>query len=179
MNYCSECAAKVSLEIPENDERHRFVCTACQHIHYQNPRVITGCLPIWKDQVLLCKRAIEPRSGLWTLPAGFMENGESLEQGAQRETKEEANALVDNLSLYSVTSLPEINQVYLLYLAYLTEPRFSSGIESLEVQLFNEADIPWQTLAFPIVEKTLRAYFKERLSQQFSVHQWTIFKDNI
>lgn len=167
MNFCSHCGASVSLIIPAGDDRERHVCSQCQTIHYQNPRIITGTLPIFGDQVLLCKRAIEPRSGYWTLPAGFMENGETTEQGAARETWEEAHAKVEITSLYTIFNLPQINQVYFFYLAHMPEAQFSSGIESLQVELFSEAKIPWQQLAFPVVKKTLQHFFNDRKTNDF------------
>jgi ADP-ribose pyrophosphatase YjhB (NUDIX family) len=131
-------------------------------VHYQNPRVVTGCLVEWRDLILLCRRAIEPRRGLWTLPAGFMENGETLEEGASRETWEEARARVDILGPYSIISLPHVNQVYLIFRARLRDGRFGAGEESLETALFAEAEIPWDEIAFPTIERTLRRYFRER-----------------
>jgi ADP-ribose pyrophosphatase YjhB (NUDIX family) len=143
MNYCSSCGARVETKVPEGDTFPRFVCTECHTIHYQNPRIIAGTLPVWQDQVLLCKRAIAPRHGYWTLPAGFLENSETIAAGAARETMEEANAQVSDLSLYSVFSLPHISQVYTFFKADLEGPSYSSGPESLEVELFFEQDIPW------------------------------------
>lgn len=169
MKFCSECGGTIELRIPAGDDRKRFVCSACEHIHYVNPRVIVGCLPIHEGQVLLCKRAIEPRRGLWTLPAGFMENGESTADGAARETWEEAEARVSNLQLYRVFDLPQISQVYLFYLCDLDEGRFGVGTESLETALYSEADIPWEEIAFPVVSKTLKAYFNDRAGGEFPV----------
>ena len=170
MKFCSACGASVDYKVPEDDSRERAVCSNCGAIHYQNPKVITGTLPIWKDQVLLCKRAIEPRRGYWTLPAGFMENGETAETGGARETMEEANAAVENPSLYTVFSLPHISQVYMFFKADLVGPTYSSGSESLEVALFLEHEIPWDELAFPVVNKTLEHYFADRANNAFPVH---------
>lgn len=163
MNYCNQCGEKVVLEIPRNDNRLRFVCSSCDFIHYQNPNIIAGVLPLIIDndgieKVLLCRRAIEPRHGFWTLPAGFMENEETLEEAAARESHEEANLKLDKLKLYMVTSLPYISQVYMIYIGQ-AENSFSPGVESLETQLFTESEIPWDQLAFPIVGKTLKNYF--------------------
>ncbi len=171
MKFCSTCGATVTVRIPDGDNRERHVCTSvdCAAIHYQNPRIVTGCLPVWEDRVLLCQRAIDPRRGYWTLPAGFLENGESITAGAMRETREEANASVSNLRLYTVYSLPHISQAYMFYLADLDAPSFESGVESLDVQLFEEADIPWEDLAFPVIKLSLEAYFADRDSQQFPV----------
>ena len=170
MKFCSACGASVAYQVPEDDNRERAVCTECGTIHYQNPKIIAGTLPVWKDQVLLCKRAIEPRRGYWTLPAGFMENGETAEAGGARETMEEANASVENPNLYTVFSLPHISQVYMFFKADLRGPSYSSGPESLEVELFSENDIPWDELAFPVITKTLKHYFTDRLGGSFPVH---------
>ena len=170
MKFCSACGASVVYQVPEDDSRERAVCTDCGTIHYQNPKIITGTLPVWGDQVLLCKRAIEPRRGYWTLPAGFMENGETAEAGGARETMEEANASVENPNLYTVFSLPHISQVYMFFKADLVGPSYSSGPESLEVELFSENDIPWDELAFPVITKTLKHYFADRTGDIFPVH---------
>jgi len=169
MKFCSQCGNTVSLRIPEDDNRERFICDTCHYIHYTNPRIITGCLPIYEDKVLLCKRAIEPRKGWWTLPAGFMENGETSEQGAIREAMEEANANLKLQGLYTLFNLPSISQVYFFYRAQLTDLNYASGSESLEVKLFSENEIPWDELAFPVIHKTLTYYFTDRVSQQFPV----------
>ena len=170
MKFCSACGASVVYQVPEDDSRERAVCTDCGTIHYQNPKIIAGTLPVWGDQVLLCKRAIEPRRGYWTLPAGFMENGETAEAGGARETMEEANASVENPNLYTVFSLPHISQVYMFFKADLVGPSYSSGPESLEVELFSENDIPWDELAFPVITKTLKHYFADRTGDIFPVH---------
>ncbi|MEM6710624.1 MAG: NUDIX hydrolase, partial [Pseudomonadota bacterium] len=159
MKFCSNCGTAVELKIPEGDNRERYVCPACHTIHYVNPKIVAGCLVTAGEQVLLCKRAIEPRKGYWTLPAGFMENGESAEDGAARETWEEALAKVDIHGLYTVFSLPYISQVYMFYRGTLVGTQFGAGPESLEVGLYDEADIPWNDLAFPVVTQTLRHYF--------------------
>jgi ADP-ribose pyrophosphatase YjhB (NUDIX family) len=162
--FCMQCgSAKVELRIPHGDDRERHVCADCGYIHYLNPKVVVGTIPVWEDKVLLCKRAIEPRYGLWTLPAGFMEEGETLEEGATRETLEEANARVTIEQMYSTISLPQISQVYVLFRATLLDLDFSSGSESLEVKLFREEEIPWDELAFRTVHDTLRHFFSDRL----------------
>jgi ADP-ribose pyrophosphatase YjhB (NUDIX family) len=170
MKYCSSCGKRVSTQVPQGDNRERFVCTHCETIHYSNPRVIAGCLPIRDGRVLLCRRAIAPRSGFWTLPAGFLENGETITTGAARETLEEANARVTNLQLYTVFSLPHISQIYLFYRADLSDEQFSPGFESLEVQLFEEHLIPWDELAFPVIRETLERYFEDRKTESYPVH---------
>ena len=169
MKFCSQCGNPLSQKIPQGDNRLRHVCDQCQTIHYQNPRIVAGCLPVWQQQVLLCRRAIQPRSGLWTLPAGFMENGETVEQAAIRETLEEACARVRKLSLYTLFDLPHINQVYMLFRAELADLDFAAGEESLEVQLFDEADIPWSELAFRTVSRTLECFFADRPGQVYPV----------
>jgi len=177
MKFCTYCGEKVSVGIPENDNRERFICISCETIHYQNPNIVAGVLPIYKntegeDKVLLCKRAIEPRYGYWTLPAGFMENGESVEEAALRESVEEANLTLDNMQLYTIMSLVNINQVYMMFKADITDKDFSPGIESLETELFSEDEIPWDELAFPIMTKTLQHYFEDRKSQVYPVHNF-------
>jgi len=140
----------------------RFVCEHCDTIHYQNPNIVTGCLPVFEDKVLLCKRAIDPRRDYWTLPAGFMENRETLEEAAMRESAEEAHANVEIEQLYTVFSLPHVNQVYILFRARLLDENFKAGIESLEVKLFSEDEIPWDTLAFRTISYTLKYFFADR-----------------
>ena len=167
MKFCNQCGHAVSKKIPIDDDRLRHVCDVCEHIHYQNPRVIVGVLPTFQRQVLLCKRAIAPRHGYWTLPAGFLENGETTAEGAHRETWEEARAKVERSDLYCIFDLPYINQIYMFYLAELNEPQFAAGPESLEVQLFDEADIPWENLAFPVVNSALKHYFSDRVNDHF------------
>lgn len=169
MKFCSQCGGLVTQRVPEGDNRLRFVCAQCQLIHYQNPRIVAGCLPVWGDQVLLCRRAIEPRRGYWTLPAGFMENGETMAQAAVRETLEEACARVKDLSLYTLFDLPHISQVYLFFRAELVDLDFAAGAESLEVRLFHESDIPWSELAFPTVGRTLECFFADRLQHTYPV----------
>ncbi len=167
MNYCSQCGEPVNHIIPEGDNRHRYVCISCEFIHYQNPRIIAGCLPIFDNKVLLCKRAIEPRAGYWTLPAGFLENGETTATGASRETMEEANAEVTIDDLYTVFSLPHISQVYMFFKASMPTGAFRPGIESLDVKLFEEHEIPWDELAFPVITQTLQHYFSDRVTGDF------------
>jgi ADP-ribose pyrophosphatase YjhB (NUDIX family) len=170
MKFCSHCgSARIALRIPEGDTLPRFVCPDCGTVHYQNPKVVVGCLPEWEGRVLLCKRAIEPRYGLWTLPAGFLENGETIVAGALRETVEEARAHVEPGELYTVISLPQINQVYMMFRARLLNLDFGPGSESLEVSLFDEADIPWESLAFRTITRTLRNYFLDRKQGGFPV----------
>jgi ADP-ribose pyrophosphatase YjhB (NUDIX family) len=175
MKYCSTCGSpEIALRIPDGDNLPRYVCPACGTIHYQNPKVVVGCLPEWDGQVLLCRRAIEPRHGLWTLPAGFLENAETIQAGAVRETLEEANARVKVDHLYTVISLPHISQIYVMFRAQLTDLDFGPGPESLEVRLFHEHEIPWEQLAFRTITRTLRSYFLDRKLGAFPVRVSTL-----
>ncbi|BCA53392.1 putative Nudix hydrolase, MutT family [Nitrospira sp. KM1] len=170
MNFCSACGKPVSQKIPPGDNRLRFVCGSCQVIHYHNPKIVAGCIPQWEDQILLCRRAIEPKSGLWTFPAGFMEIGESAEQAALRETVEEARADVVLTTLHSVLSLPRIGQVYIVFAGKMLSKRFEAGIESLEVQLFRLSDIPWDQIAFTVVSEALQHYVEDVARGSFTLH---------
>lgn len=161
MKYCPTCASELSFRIPENDDRKRYVCDACGEIHYQNPRIVVCSLPCFEDRVLLCKRSIEPRYGLWTLPGGFMENNETTHDTAHRETREEACARIELHGLYTYYNLPHINQVHMFYRATLLDLDFAAGQESLEVDLFRQEDIPWSDLAFLAVSGTLEHYFND------------------
>jgi ADP-ribose pyrophosphatase YjhB (NUDIX family) len=175
MNFCSTCgSARLEHRVPDGDHLPRFVCPDCGAIHYRNPKVVVGCLPEWGDQILLCRRAIEPRHGLWTLPAGFLENGETLAAGAARETLEEADARVDLLELYTVINLPQIGQIYMMFRSRLLDLDFGPGPESLEVRLFREDEIPWETIAFRTIGRTLRNYFVDRRSGAFPLRLSTL-----
>jgi ADP-ribose pyrophosphatase YjhB (NUDIX family) len=175
MKFCSECGSPdVAWRIPDGDTVPREVCGACGAIHYRNPKVVVGCLATWEDRVLLCRRAIEPRHGLWTLPAGFMENGETLAAGAARETIEEARARVDVGELYTVISLPQISQVYVMFRSRLLDLDFGPGPESLEVRLFHEDEIPWDRIAFRTIARTLRTFFLDRRDGAFPLHVSTL-----
>jgi ADP-ribose pyrophosphatase YjhB (NUDIX family) len=162
VNFCSHCGAPVASKIPPGDHLPRFVCTSCGTIHYQNPRLILGCVPEWEGRILLCRRAIEPRRGFWTVPAGFMENGESMQDAAARECHEEALATVEIGSLLAVVSVLHAHQVHVMFRAKLRKPEFAPGPESEAVGLYEEAQIPWADLAFPSGEYTLRRYFEDR-----------------
>lgn len=174
MNFCSACGAHVELRIPPGDNLPRHVCVSCGTIHYENPRIIVGCVPEWEGRVLLCRRAIEPRVGLWTVPAGFMENGETTAQGAMRETLEEANARVGDLEPYALFNIPHISQVYMLFRARLLDLDFSPGAETLETRLFAEAEVPWEEIAFITVRRTLRRYFDDLRAGSFTFHMGTV-----
>jgi ADP-ribose pyrophosphatase YjhB (NUDIX family) len=171
MKYCSHCGSnRLEWQVPTGDHLPRWVCADCHTIFYQNPKLVVGCIPEWEDKILLCKRAIEPRYGLWTLPAGFMENNETLEQAAIRETWEEAHASLEPLQLYGIFSLPHISQVYVLFRAPLRDLTFQPGMESLEVSLFSQDEIPWENLAFAVIRRVLTHYFQDRANGQFLVH---------
>ncbi len=174
MKFCSVCGAEVTLLIPEGDQRPRHVCTACGCIHYQNPKLVVGSLPVYEDRVLLCRRAIEPRLGFWTLPSGFMEIGESTLEAAIRETLEEACARIEIEDLYTLMNVPQISQVHLIYRARLMDLDFAPGEESLETRLFTEAEIPWSDLAFRTNTLTLRHYFADRKAGKFIYHEETL-----
>lgn len=174
INYCMKCGSKTEQLIPAGDQKLRHVCNECDTIHYQNPKIITGCLVEHDDKILLCRRAIEPQHGKWTLPAGFMENNETCSEGAIRETLEEANAKISQLRLYSVYDIPHISQVYMIYRAQLVDMEFSAGIESLEVKLFSKEDIPWTELAFSVIRQTLISYFNDKKTGQYHLQTGVI-----
>ena len=174
MKFCGQCGASVTLKVPVDDNRQRHVCDACETIHYINPKVIVGCLPTVGDKILLCKRAIEPRYGKWTLPAGFMENGETSADGAARETLEEAAAKAVGLVLYRIFDVPHISQVYLFYRCGIENDEFGVGPESLESALFSEEEIPWDELAFPTVIELLKEFLKDRQTDEYPVRNTVI-----
>lgn len=165
MKFCSECAHPVSLAIPPDDNRPRYVCGHCGTIHYQNPKMVIGSIPVWDHdgdtRILLCKRAIEPRYGYWTLPAGFMENNETTAEAALRETQEEAGARVELHELFSLLNVPHVHQVHMFYRATLLDLDYAAGTESLEVKLFSQNEIPWDDIAFPTVAYTLKFFFAD------------------
>ncbi|MBU6304426.1 MAG: zinc ribbon domain-containing protein [Betaproteobacteria bacterium] len=170
MKFCSLCGSPTQERVPEGDTRLRAVCSRCDVIHYVNPKMVLGTIPVWGEQVLLCRRAIEPRLGMWTLPAGFMEVGESTANGAMRETMEEAGARVELGPLFSVLDVPHVDQVHLFYLATLLDLDFAAGPESLEVRLFHEHEIPWASIAFRTIIATLRFYFHDRRHGTIGLH---------
>ncbi len=175
VRFCSHCgSARLAFRVPEGDSLPRHVCPDCGTIHYSNPKVVVGCLPVWEDRVLLCRRAIEPRFGLWTLPAGFLEDHETLEAGAARETLEEAGARVTLQHLYVVISIVHVSQVFAIFRATLDDLGFAPGTESLEVRLFREEEIPWETLAFRTISRSLRNFFLDRRDGAYPLHLSTI-----
>ena len=174
MNFCSNCGARVAQRTPAGDTLPRHMCDECGTIHYVNPKVIVGAIPEWDDRILLCRRAIEPRHGYWTLPAGFMENAESTASGASRETLEEAQARIEIDALFSLINLPYISQVHMMYRARLLDLDYAPGDESLEVALFAEHEIPWGQLAFRTITLTLKRYFSDRARGAFGFHSYDL-----
>jgi ADP-ribose pyrophosphatase YjhB (NUDIX family) len=170
LKYCSRCGADLSYRIPEGDDRPRFICDNCKTVHYENPKMVVGCIPVLEESILFCRRAIEPRYGKWTLPAGFLEKGETVEAGAIRETSEEAGARVEGLKPFALYNLTFIGQVYLMFRGRMMDAQFLAGDESLEVKLFREDEVPWDDLAFPVIRETLRLYFADRARGLFSFH---------
>lgn len=170
IQHCRACGAAVRYEVPAGDNRERATCSACGTIHYENPLNVVGTVPVWQDQVLLCLRNIEPRYGLWTLPAGFLEIGETTAEGAQRETMEEAGARIELEGLYTVLNVVRVGQVHLFYRARLLDTDFAPGPESIEARLFTETEIPWERIAFRTVRETLERYFEDRRRGRFEVH---------
>lgn len=174
IQFCTQCGNPVTFEVPPGDNLPRHVCPSCRHIHYENPRLVVGCVPTWAGQILLCRRAIEPRMGFWTLPAGFMENGESTAEAARRETHEEAGAQVEVTELFAMVSIPHINQVHLFYRAEMDSPDFSAGTESLEVALYRPGDIPWNDLSFRSVRFCLERFIADQARGTYRLHEHTL-----
>ena len=171
IQHCKQCGAKVVYRLPDDgDTKERAVCTVCHTVHYENPLNVVGTVPYWGQKVLLCKRNIEPRKGKWTLPAGFMELDETTSEGAARETDEEAGAQFEMQGLFSVLNVARVGQVHLFYRARLTSDHFNPGTETMEAQLFDEADIPWDEIAFRTVKETLEHYFADRRTGQYGIH---------
>lgn len=170
IKHCKACGAETRYAIPADDNRERATCSVCGTIHYENPLNVVGTVPVWGDQVLLCRRNIEPRHGYWTLPAGFMELGETLAQGAVRETDEEAGARIELQGLYTVLNVVRVGQVHFFYRARLLDTDFAPGPESIEARLFTEEELPWEELAFRTVKETLLRYFEDRRRGQFELH---------
>jgi ADP-ribose pyrophosphatase YjhB (NUDIX family) len=174
MNYCNQCGAPVELRIPPGDHLPRHICSRCGTIHYENPRVVVGCVPEHEGRILICKRAIEPRRGFWTIPAGFWENSETLQEGAARESQEEALAAVEIGSLLIVASVLHAQQVHIFFRAKLPKAEFGAGPESLEVKLVRPEEIPWDDIAFPSTDYALRRYLEDRTAGRED-HHFTTF----
>ncbi len=171
IRFCPICGFRADYRTPKGDSVARHICGSCGHINYQNPRLVVGCVAEYDGRILLCRRAIEPRYGFWTLPAGFMENGETTAQGAARETLEEAGASVEIAAAFALYSIAHIHQVHLFYRGSLPSPIYAAGIESLEVQLFEAADIPWDELSFCSVKLCLERYLEDRQAGNFCFHE--------
>ncbi len=174
--FCNSCGHAVEIRIPGGDHRDRHICPACGHIQYFNPRVIAGAIAEWEGRILMCKRAIEPRLGRWTFPAGFLELGETSAAGAARETLEEAEAEIQDPQLLAVISVPHVSQIYLIHRAQLRSPHHAATPESSETRLMSEAEIPWDDIAFPTIWQGLRFYFADRAAGRWDIHsmdlQW-------
>jgi ADP-ribose pyrophosphatase YjhB (NUDIX family) len=170
MKFCSDCAAPLVRLVPPGDQLARSVCTACGTVHYENPRIVVGCVPEWQDRILLCRRAIEPRRGFWTTPAGFLEIGETLKDAAARESLEEAEARVEIGTLLSVTDVLHAAQVHIMFRARMHGPQCAPGAESLETGLYQEQQIPWGEIAFPSIEFALRCFLADRRAGSAAVH---------
>ena len=171
MKFCSYCGScEIEFKIPQGDNRLRYTCVQCEAIFYENPKIVAGCIAQWEDKILMCKRAIEPRLGTWTLPAGFMENRETMQEAALRETYEEATAEVTNLELYAIYNLPHISQVYVIFRGDVVAGVASPGLESLETVFMYEKDIPWSDLSFPIIDESLKLYFQDKEQDEFRLH---------
>ena len=170
MNFCSHCGAPVSLKVPPGDNLPRHICEACGTVHYQNPKVVVGAIATWEDKILMCRRAIEPRYGMWTLPAGFMENNETSGEAALRETLEEAGARIELGPMFTFIDLPDISQIHIIYRAKLLHLDFNPGEESLEAALVSEAEIPWNEIAFRSIDYTLKCFFEDRRRGKFDLH---------
>jgi ADP-ribose pyrophosphatase YjhB (NUDIX family) len=179
MKYCSDCGSSVVSRIPDGDNRPRYCCRECGSIFYQNPKIVVGTIPVWEDRILICKRAIEPRYGYWTTPAGFLEIGEAVEDGAVRETAEEAGAEVTDLEMFTMLNITHVGQVYVMYRARLAKPEFAPGDESLEVRLVAEDEMPWEDIAFKAIRTTLELYYRDQKMGQFGVHSGEISRDKI
>ena len=170
IKHCRQCGAAVAYVVPADDNRERAVCSACKTIHYENPLNVVGTVPVWGEQVLLCKRAIEPRYGFWTLPAGFMELGETLADGAIRETVEEAGAKIELQDLFTVMNVVRVGQVHLFYRARMIDATLDPGPETLEARLFHEHEIHWTEFAFRTVRETLQHFFACRRNASYPLY---------
>ena len=170
IKHCKTCGGAVRYEVPADDNRDRAVCSVCHMVHYENPLNVVGTVPVWGERVLLCRRNIEPRYGLWTLPAGFMELGETTAEGALRETVEEAGARIELEGLFSLINVVRVGQVHLFYRARMLDPEFTPGPETIEARLFAEVDVPWAELAIRTTKATLEFYFADQRAGRFAMH---------
>lgn len=170
MKFCSECGSPVDFKYIDSDQIRRHVCISCQKVHYQNPNIIAGCIAEYQGKILLCRRSIEPKVGTWSFPAGFMENGETIEMAATREVFEETGADVEVDSLYSIFAIPQISQVYIVYRGRLRTDALSVGYESQEVAIFDSKDIPWDNMFYPAIADILRRYLNETREGQYGIY---------
>jgi len=171
MKYCSQCGGETKLEMPQDDDRPRFICSQCGFVHYQNPRLVVGSIPVHEDQVLLCLRAIEPRKNYWTLPAGFLENGESISDGAIRETEEEALITPNLGEIIAIVDVVYAEQVHVFFRAHLDNLDFGPGRESLDVKLFKLTEIPWKEIAFKTVKIALKAQINKASNDSIPIYE--------
>ncbi|WP_022665450.1 NUDIX hydrolase [Desulfospira joergensenii] len=167
IKFCNICGAEVEKAIPRDDDHVRAVCTRCGNIQYENPKMVVGCLPVLEDRILMCRRNIEPRKGMWTLPAGYLENGESVQDGAVRESFEETGSRVRLIAPYRMFNIVFVRQIYLIFRADLLDENFGPTTESLEVKLFDPDRIPWDEMAFEVIRQTLKDYLSDRKNQAF------------
>lgn len=170
IKFCTQCAAPVIYDIPADDNRLRAICSECAYIHYENPRLVVGCIAEWEGRILLCRRDIEPRHGFWTLPAGFMENGETTAEAAMREALEESCADIAIDAPFAMVCISHISQIHLFYRGQLRDGRFAAGEETQEARLFSAAEIPWDDLAFRSVSFALERYLQDRQNGNFTFH---------
>jgi ADP-ribose pyrophosphatase YjhB (NUDIX family) len=168
LNFCSNCGGTVSQQIPKGDDRPCHICVSCGTVHYKNPKLVVGCIVEWQDKILMCRRAIAPKIGKWTLPAGYLESAETVAQGALRETWEEARAHVDIIEPYALFNLTFVDQIYFIFRAKLMNLDFSPGPESQAVDLMGQTDIPWKEIAFEVIDEILQRYFKDRSKGKFN-----------
>ena len=179
MKYCSECGSdNLAVRRPTGDTKERTVCAACDYIFYHNPKIVTGCILEWQGHILLCKRAIEPRINFWTVPAGFLENNESIIEAAAREAAEEAHAQCDDLVMHSLYNIRYVSQVYILYRGHLKDGRYGVGYESNDAMLCSEDEIPWPQIAFPVIADSLKLYFEDRSRRSYQYHEADIYRDD-
>lgn len=177
MNFCSHCGNPVKLSIIPGDTVQRYFCPKCETVHYQNPKVIVGCIASQGSKILLCKRAIEPRIGKWGIPAGYLENGETIEAGAVRETFEESNGVVADLSLHCIYNLPHVNQLYIYFTAHLVSWDFTPNAETEDAALFEPHEIPWDELAFTSNRFALEKYLSNEKAENNNVFMGTFDAD--
>ena len=167
IKYCTACGGETRMRIPPDDDHYRAVCTQCNQVHYENPKVVVGCIPTDGEKILICRRNIEPGWGKWTLPAGYLENGESIQEGARRETFEETGSQVEILSPYRLFNITPVSQIYFIFLARLKDDNFGPTSESIEVKLVREDEIPWDDIAFEVIKKSLKDFFSDRKMNRF------------